>query len=375
MRLSSTLRRRLSAIARGARPEVRAPAGPSSRFHAVRDEPTRDAAPHATTARDVAAGATSARDASAPDTVASDTVAPAAARRAGPDAEPWWRRRFTSRFGPARPAESVSSRTTPVSPVPTTGGTPPDPEPPAARPAGDALGTSARPSRPDWTDHPRLFAPSPFRSRETSRGSILARELEIPCPPSLLASLPADVPETTLFLDTETLGLGSQMIFLVGLASVTGERVVVEQIFAADIDREGALLAGLADRLSRAQRVVTYNGRSYDLPLLRDRAARHRIRPWPRPSDVDLLHAARRAWKTRLPNCRLVSIERHVFGRERSGDVPGGDVPRLYRQAIRGGDRRILAPVFLHNALDLLSLVELCAALGDQPVWRPPASS
>jgi hypothetical protein len=166
-----------------------------------------------------------------------------------------------------------------------------------------------------------------------------------------------------MFFDTETLGLGSQPIILMGMAGVGSEGVWLEQLYARDYSREGALLARAREALDAAELVVSYNGRSYDLPMIADRLVRHRLKPPASRPHVDLLHRARRQYKGVLPNCRLTTLEFRLMGRNRQGDVKGGDIPRLYHHGVRTNDTTWLAPVFHHNALDLYCLIELVTHL------------
>jgi hypothetical protein len=140
-------------------------------------------------------------------------------------------------------------------------------------------------------------------------------------------------------------------------------RVHLEQVLARDVSREGALLARWAARARDTGLLISFNGKSYDLPLLADRAARQRLRPPAGTPHTDLLHPARHRWKAEVPDCKLITLEWHLFGRNRQGDIPGREIPGLYRRATRTGDLRLLVPVFHHNALDLLTLVELTPLL------------
>ena len=81
------------------------------------------------------------------------------------------------------------------------------------------------------------------------------------------------------------------------------------------------------------------------------------------PRHLDLLHASRRRWKGRLPDCRLTTIERHVTRRRRVGDVSGAEVPDLYHAYVKNGDPYPLVPVFHHNLLDVITMAEILDAL------------
>ena len=211
-----------------------------------------------------------------------------------------------------------------------------------------------------------------FEDVETPHGPIQLARLSLPAPaicdplvPFLTGETdPGQVSRPGLFFDTETMGLGSPTIFLAGLAWVVDGRIEIEQIFARDHSRERALLARLGDRWREAGCVITFNGRSYDIPVARDRTVRHRLRPLGGVPDVDLLPRARRRWRSELPDCRLQTLEFRILGRARMGDVPGWEIPRRYLRAVHSGEGRLLEPVFRHNALDLVTMVELVPFLG-----------
>jgi uncharacterized protein YprB with RNaseH-like and TPR domain len=222
------------------------------------------------------------------------------------------------------------------------------------------LAVAIRASQTSWADHPALDGPPELVTVETPAGPIEVRRVVLPIPPDALQrAVGESASDRPLFFDTETMGLGPQMIFLAGFAWPVDGQLQIEQIFARDYAREGALLHRLGERWRQADRIVTFNGRAYDIPLARDRATRYRLSTWYPVPDVDLLPLARRAWRGRFRDFRLTSLEFHVLGRARQGDIPGREIPQLYRRSVETGDARPLAPVFRHNALDLLAMVEL----------------
>jgi len=169
--------------------------------------------------------------------------------------------------------------------------------------------------------------------------------------------------ERVVYLDLETGGLGSSCIFLAGTMRWIGEDYVLRQYFARHYGEEAALIERLAADLASADAVVTFNGKSFDVPLLRERAARHLISISVPGVHADLLHHSRAAWRGKVPNCRLTTLEAYICQRRRSGDVPGDEVPGLYHGFVRdgGGDR--LIPVFHHNLLDVITMDELLRRL------------
>jgi uncharacterized protein len=122
----------------------------------------------------------------------------------------------------------------------------------------------------------------------------------------------------------------------------------------------------VAGELARAGALVSFNGKSFDAPVLETRYLYHRL-PWAgdRLPHVDVLHPARRFWRDEqeMASCSLVSLERQILGARRIGDVPGIEIPARYFQFVRSGDARPLAAVLEHNRLDLLSLAGLTARL------------
>jgi uncharacterized protein len=166
-----------------------------------------------------------------------------------------------------------------------------------------------------------------------------------------------------VFLDTETTGLAGgagTAAFLIGVGWFEGERFRVRQYFMRDYHEEAALLHGLAQGLSRFDRIVTFNGKMFDVPLLDTRFRLNRGRfPLAEAPHLDLLHPARRLWKARLESCRLQSLETELMGLRRRGDIPGEEIPGVYFDWVRRRDARMLARVFEHNRQDIVSLAAL----------------
>jgi uncharacterized protein YprB with RNaseH-like and TPR domain len=170
-------------------------------------------------------------------------------------------------------------------------------------------------------------------------------------------------PKRWLFLDTETTGLAGgtgTCAFLVGLAWWDSEGLQVEQLFLRDYDEEHAVLLALAERLAERPVLVTYNGKSFDWPLLETRFRLTRqIEPTPLRAHLDLLHPARQLWRLQLGTARLGELERLVLGIERGPDVLSALIPQLYFEYLRGASAAPLVPVFEHNQYDLAGLAAL----------------
>jgi uncharacterized protein YprB with RNaseH-like and TPR domain len=175
-------------------------------------------------------------------------------------------------------------------------------------------------------------------------------------------------PSKWLFLDTETTGLAGgtgTYAFLIGLAWWDAGALQVEQFFMRDFGEEHAILHEVASRLAERPVLVTFNGKSFDWPLLENRFTMTRSIPVPRlAAHLDLLHPARALWKLRLGSVRLVELERHVLdatklGWHREEDVLAALIPQHYFDYLRGGPAEPLAAVVRHNQMDLRGLAAL----------------
>ena len=188
----------------------------------------------------------------------------------------------------------------------------------------------------------------------------------------------------TLFVDLETTGLSGgagTVAFLVGCGWFDMGAFQVRQFLLTSYASERALLCAVAECFGATSLLVTYNGKTFDVPVMETRWLFHRM---PLPLDsvrhFDMLHPARRLWRARLRagasakageepsrdaagegSCRLGTLERVLCDVRRVGDVPGMDIPARYFRFLRSGDARPLEPVLEHNRLDLISLAAVCA--------------
>ena len=220
----------------------------------------------------------------------------------------------------------------------------------------------------------RLVAELDGERLETPLGTVVRVERPsrpLPLERSLLARLPGfPPPETPLVcLDTETTGLetaAGTLVFLVGLGWWEGSAFRQVGLLLPDEADEPALLETLAGHVPAGARLVTYNGRSFDWPLL---VARYRLRRRPPPGPVghlDLLPIARRWFRHRLPDARLRSVERFVLGVERVDDIEGWEVPGCYRRFLVAGRAAELGRVVDHNERDVWSLARLLVLLAER---------
>jgi tetratricopeptide (TPR) repeat protein len=141
-----------------------------------------------------------------------------------------------------------------------------------------------------------------------------------------------------------------------------------------DLGEEASLLHALEEHLAEFDTLVTYNGKTYDQPLLETRYRMSRRKPpFGRMAHFDLLHGARRLWKLRFDSCRLVELENQILGFEREGDLPGAMIPYVYFEYLRTKEAFRVAPILHHNAIDILTLACLTAIV--PWAFRSPAES
>lgn len=170
-------------------------------------------------------------------------------------------------------------------------------------------------------------------------------------------------PEQWLFLDTETTGLAGgsgTYAFLVGVAWWEGGGLEIEQFLLREYSEERSLLFALRERIVEHPVVVTFNGKSFDWPLLETRYRMSRKISVPAPrAHIDFLHPARNLWRLRLGSVRLSELEHHVLGWDRGADLLSGLIPQIYFDYLRGGPPERLVPVLNHNQMDLRGLAAL----------------
>ena len=174
----------------------------------------------------------------------------------------------------------------------------------------------------------------------------------------------------TRYFDTETTGLSTgagTVIILAAVGCVEDAWLVVRQALLPDYPDEPALLRTVLGWMAGGERLVTYNGRGFDLPLLAARMTIHGLgrdlAGLPARHD-DLLPAARRLWRRVLGSARLADVERGVLAVRRRGDCPSSEVPQRWFAYLAGGSPDLLAAVIDHNAQDVASLVLLDAEMG-----------
>ncbi|MCB0263326.1 MAG: ribonuclease H-like domain-containing protein [Calditrichaeota bacterium] len=262
--------------------------------------------------------------------------------------------------------------------------------------AGDAATPEPQPVVADWVSD--LQQELQMSVLQESRSFILMKEtvcplfdepyyetlysqgFRVPQLRKISADFPADLPDdqinlrNALFIDTETTGLAGgtgTYPFLIGIGHVELDHLVVRQYLLPDFVHEWLMLKHLDQALLASGFTVSFNGKSFDLPLLRSRYILNRMETVMDDCfHVDLLHAARRIWRRRLPACDLQSLEQHILGKTRIGDVPGEMVPHIYFEFIRKRDAYMIRDVLEHNYHDIANMMMLAmhmAAICEAP--------
>jgi uncharacterized protein YprB with RNaseH-like and TPR domain len=174
-------------------------------------------------------------------------------------------------------------------------------------------------------------------------------------------------PQNWLFLDTETTGMTGgtgTYPFLVGIAWWDAGGLEIEQFFMREQSEEHSLLVALAERIAERPVIISFNGKSFDWPLLETRYRMTRVIQPPAPhAHIDFLHPARNLWRLRLGSVRLAELEKHVLGWNRGADVISELIPQIYFDYLRGGAPEPLVSIFLHNQMDLRGLAALASCV------------
>lgn len=166
-----------------------------------------------------------------------------------------------------------------------------------------------------------------------------------------------------LFFDTETTGLGigaGNVPFMLGIGYYTEDVFIVEQLFIRNPSEELAMLSYMNEKIKQFTHLVSYNGKTFDLPLLKNRFVLHRMNyEGEHLEHLDLLYPARSLWRNTLTTCKLSHVEHQRLGIHRVDDVPGSMAPTLYFKYLAEKDPNIMADVFRHNEVDIVTLAVL----------------
>ena len=196
-----------------------------------------------------------------------------------------------------------------------------------------------------------------FRRSVTEAASPLRRHM------AKLALADELQPRDVLFLDLETTGLSSGPLFLIGTMRWEADGLVVRQYFARDYAEERPAVAMFLEAAADAKLLVSFNGKSFDAPYVRVRAAATGVPCSLDLPHLDLLHLGRRVWGRGLSDCKLQTLERVICGRGRTGDIPGHLIPQAYHDYVRTGNAIHMIDCLKHNMLDLVTLADLMTRL------------
>ncbi|MBQ9324700.1 MAG: ribonuclease H-like domain-containing protein [Clostridia bacterium] len=181
-------------------------------------------------------------------------------------------------------------------------------------------------------------------------------------------------PMRILYLDTETTGLGGgagTVAFEIGLGQLTPDGFQITQLVMRDYPEEKYMLQRVEDALDNADLLCTFNGKSFDIPLLRTRFLMNRMNPacLDMPH-IDLLPLARRIWKLRIRQCTLQRLETEILHMPRMDDLPGSEAPQRYFSYLKTGEFALLEDVLRHNAQDVASMCVLLSHMAN--LYRAP---
>jgi uncharacterized protein YprB with RNaseH-like and TPR domain len=197
----------------------------------------------------------------------------------------------------------------------------------------------------------------------------LTAEVEALARLALDASLAGIDPAGALFIDTETTGLSGgtgTLPFLIGFARFEAESLVVTQLLLESPGEEGPMLEVLRAAVEACSVLVSYNGKTFDWPLLTTRFVLNRVPPPAPKPHLDLLHVARRLFRGRLGSARLVTMEEEILGMRRERDIDGAEIPGVYWSFLRHRDGAQMAQVMEHNANDLVALAALMGVVAQR---------
>lgn len=169
------------------------------------------------------------------------------------------------------------------------------------------------------------------------------------------------------FIDIETLGIFGRPIILIGVGFFREGRFWIIQYLLRDIDEEAAAISAFCEQIPEDAVLVSFNGRSFDIPYIADRLSYYSLPPLPDCVHFDLLHTSRRLWKHEVTDCRLSTLEKKFLGSPRTDDLPGALVPEWYATYMKTGNPGPLIPIVEHNQQDIFSLATLLSLL--QQEW------
>lgn len=176
------------------------------------------------------------------------------------------------------------------------------------------------------------------------------------CRDNILKSISMVDRENFKFMDIETMGLSNVPIILIGVAEIRKNKITCSQYFLRDYAEEASIIEAYISHLDDDSVHVTFNGKTFDVPFIKNRCIYNRIDADLDLPHLDLMYFAKNLWSDELPNCQLQTIERELFGLEREGDVPGQYIPGYYKTYLEKDNIGPVVPIIEHNAQDVISL-------------------
>ncbi|MBR4447896.1 ribonuclease H-like domain-containing protein [Methanobrevibacter sp.] len=176
------------------------------------------------------------------------------------------------------------------------------------------------------------------------------------CRNNIVKSISLTEPENFKFMDIETKGLSNVPIILIGVAEIKGNNIVSSQYFLRDYSEEASVIDAYLSHLDDDSVHVTFNGKTFDVPFIKNRCRYNRIEANLDLPHLDLMYFAKNLWGEELPNCQLQTIEKELFGIERVGDVPGQYIPEYWDTYFQKDNIGPVVPIIEHNAQDIISL-------------------
>jgi uncharacterized protein YprB with RNaseH-like and TPR domain len=175
--------------------------------------------------------------------------------------------------------------------------------------------------------------------------------------------------EDFIILDIETMGLHSLPIILCGVARISGNHLLITQYLLRDIPEEPGALSGFLSHIQNSI-LITFNGKTFDVPFIRERLAYYSMMADIQNPHFDLLHFSRRAFRKKVPDCRLTTLEEYLFGVKRENDVPSALIPQFYETYRETKNVGPLIPIIEHNKLDITTLAHIFSELYEESTWQ-----
>ncbi len=219
------------------------------------------------------------------------------------------------------------------------------------------------------SENKKIFLVEYLEKLPLNFGNIKIEDFQIPPIINKWAGIQNRKLEDLVFLDTETTGLAGgtgTLVFLVGIGFFRENNFIVKQYFMSEPASEIFLINALEDEFRKFSVFVSFNGKSFDIPLLKTRFILNQ-KKLNKMGNLDLLHLSRRLWKNSLKNCTLQNLEKEILNKQRdlSNDIPGSEIPQVYFHYLENRDAALLKNVFHHNKIDIISLAALLVKISE----------